>query len=317
MNTEDTIRQRKASIFITSSLCVIIYVCLCLLIAFVGTIDVSEYKPADCIATNTCFCEALRDIGTIRQPVSTWTNLFFTFYGLVEVVFISWHAPEGYKSLVIYALAQILHGLFSALYHETMIFSGQVIDNIGMYLTVGWLPSYCVERSLRMTLPLSMRYREVVIACVFWCIYMSIIAAGTIVNIWISWLGLVTFALTIAAALIIGPISDYKALFLDKVFQKISPNYKNPNLYSNRYKWMMPAAIVCFAIAFTFWLLDFFHVWCDPYGFYQGHGVWHALASSALFIMFLCYYTENFVTRQESTNKIPADDQTEQGLMSM
>ena len=88
------------------------------------------------------FGEKNRD-GIIRQPVSTFTNLFITFFGIILLLIFT--DDLGDKSsfsdwywffAIVYISTTFLMSIASFIYHARLTFWSEVGDNLTMYMWV-------------------------------------------------------------------------------------------------------------------------------------------------------------------------------------
>jgi hypothetical protein len=206
-----------------------------------------------------CFCEALRPAGMV-QPINSWSSLLFAWAGLV-VLRLGWQRPllHGARRVdVLYGLALIVVGVGSAIFHAGLTFAGQVLDNLGMMLVVGWIALYALLRLGRLTLRL------------FPWVYLALNAALLLV-------------------LVAAP-EGRRGLFAVLVIAALALE----GWVRRSHRWagdgrLMVGAVASLAAAYGIWLLDQTHVWCNPSAWLQGHAVWHALGALSGLLMYLYF----------------------------
>jgi hypothetical protein len=53
-------------------------------------------------------------------------------------------------------------------------------------------------------------------------------------------------------------------------------------------------SVVCFGVAFLFWIMDVKRIWCNPDNhFFNGHAVWHLTAAFAIWLFFKSYESKD------------------------
>ncbi|MBK9328207.1 MAG: hypothetical protein IPM95_02605 [Sphingobacteriales bacterium] len=65
------------------------------------------------------------------------------------------------------------------------------------------------------------------------------------------------------------------------------------------YTKLIVASLITFLIATTVWLLDITDKLCSPTSIFQGHSLWHLLTAVSIFLAYLFYRSEEFLTTEE------------------
>ena len=104
--------------------------------------------------TDTCYCERISD-GLVRQPWNTWSNFSFIIVGLLLFLFVSLDRAhprsenpmvEGGFYPILYSGVVLFLGPGSMFFHASMTAIGGLIDNVSMYLFVGFISWYNISR---------------------------------------------------------------------------------------------------------------------------------------------------------------------------
>lgn len=96
-------------------------------------------------------------------------------------------------------------------------------------------------------------------------------------------LGLVIFYFPLSRRWLFGVI-----LFMTLV-QTVFIQIKNNGEINQRFLFY---AIGSYAFAQTLWLLDKSKIWCDPYGWINGHGLWHVFTGLAAVLFYFYFKSE-------------------------
>ena len=202
--------------------------------------------------------------GLISQPGNSWSNLFYLFVGLY-LMYLARNGPN--KLLRIFPVFPILIGIFSFIYHASYSFSAQLLDLGSMFLFISFLLVLSIKR-----------FRPNLTDNSLVSIYFltNIISLSLIYLVGVIFrfnLGIPLFGL-----LVLGVIG-IECL----IYQK--------NKHSLRDLWL---AVITFIIAFSFWLVDYIRIWCDPNYFHliNGHALWH-ITNSLCFIPIYRFYAKN------------------------
>jgi hypothetical protein len=228
------------------------------------SVSYAGWQPATCMPDH-CFCETMGN-GTIRQPLNTYSNLIYVFFGMLV-----WGmAPRqtdpkatnpiqrkrGYSLLYAFGLAAV--GLGSFFYHASMTFIGQWFDLFGMYLLI----TVILLVNLTRVFPLGGR--------AFGISYLALNLLLGGLQIAVPQIRREVFGALLVAALLV------EAYLL--IFRR--PRVKLIFFFT---------ALGSMAAAYAFWILDSGAVLCDPRSLFQGHVVWHLLTGLAGWLMYLYY----------------------------
>ena len=228
--------------------------------------------PASCMP-NHCFCEPVVS-GLIRQPINTWTNLAFILAGaLVVIVALGDHSGNAALQRktnpmrsqwiypAIYAYTAALVGFGSMLYHGTMVFYGQVLDILGMYLISTFMALYNLARAYKLK-------------------------SGTF------------FGLYAGINIILGILSTAWPVFRRPIFISIliiilvSELLARKMAKSQLSQKMLAAALISLIVGCSAWLLDVNSLFCIPNSWLQLHSIWHIAMAAAIGFLYLYYRSE-------------------------
>lgn len=226
----------------------------------------SNWRPATCMP-DACFCEAIRD-QLVRQPVNALSGLAFVAAGMLILLSrprSGPHEPAPHNPMrsqpvyaVLFAVASIVVGIGTVLYHASLTFVGQTVDVLGMYLVVTFIVVYNIGRLT----PLSTRAAA------------SLYTAGN------------TVLLTGLVVLPQGRRFAFAALVLLAIGLEIVARRKYPDdIRSNRFA----AAVLVLMAGFVVWVLDLTRALCAPHSWLQGHALWHLAGATAVWLIYDYY----------------------------
>ncbi len=230
------------------------------------------------------FCEHNRFTEAVVQPSNTWSNLGFLIVGLL-CLFIGINdfksrEPNTNNLLVRYPTFSILLGISciylffgSFMYHASLTYFFQKLDITGMYAVVISLIAYNVFRFFPIRYAkLRAKYRSS---------HHIIITIGVLLNV-VFFAGLwkvnVNILFPIVVLLLIGMNVIY--------------NVKQKHI-SKIYKHLFKLSTLVLLLSTMFWIFDRENVLCSPTSIWQGHALWHILNALSIFLLYLCYRTEN------------------------
>jgi len=228
--------------------------------------DWTTWKPATCLPDN-CWCEAARVGKLILEPVNTWSNLGFILLGIYFLInaqkFVLNQNILSSSSTYsrIYGFALLFVGLGSFFYHASQTFIGQWFDVFGMYLVSVFYICYNLLRAKKIK-ELQFKYYYLGI-----CIFLGLVL------VYIPQIRRELFGVTIIIAVI-------QSVWLAK---------RSTTTIKTKY---LIGSVVSYLTAQTIWLLDKNKIWCDPYGWINGHGIWHILCAFAAILIYLYFQSE-------------------------
>lgn len=222
----------------------------------------NSMRPATCLPVD-CFCEAVRD-QLVRQPVNAVSGLSFVGVGLLvlsrrrrqHVHTPSVSDGEGLAEYL-FAIAAVVVGAGTVLYHASLTFVGQTLDVFGMYLLVTMIGLSILTRrwslSARMTA-----------------------APGIVIN-------------TLLLVLLIAAPEYRRIVFAGLVVLVIAleSSVSPPAERGGRQTFWLAAAIL--GGGFVVWALDYARVACSPTSWLQGHAVWHVCGAAAVWLTMRYY----------------------------
>jgi len=251
-----------------------------------------EYQ--DCASYGACHCEAFHEDDWVLQPTNTATNYFFVFFGLLMLYKLARDppcdkptmtgddCPRNYNYFignnvfsVTFAAVSIFTGLSSAYFHASMRAWGNILDVVGMYLFISFIPIYTIAKMTKKP--------EKWFIIVYFSL--NILFAGVRVFIFQTHLRLLIFyiflGLTVIVELYIYGVRKF--------------NWKKPEWFPsvNRDVKYVLLALATFIIGYIIW-----NLWqdggplCDPDSWFQGHGVWHFACAVAEWFVFLYLRSE-------------------------
>ncbi len=217
--------------------------------------------PWDCLAPAAMhFCE--RELcAVIEQPANTWSNLA---YVLVGAWIIRLASQAKRSDLAVIGWIEIGLGLGSVVFHGTSSHFGAILDMGGMYVFVGYVLVYNLQRFLRARggEGLSRRAQKLLFLGISLGSTGSVVLLGDDVGIWV-------FAT--------------EAVLAGHFEVEILRKHRDPSV---RYRPLV-YLLAAFALAWTFWWFDWLKILCDPDNHVlQGHAVWHVLNSTCFFFLY-------------------------------
>jgi hypothetical protein len=243
------------------------------------------WEPATCVGDLPygCFCERPRKNTLVRQPANTFSNLAFSLTGalvLLEAVQQQVHrakrarAPSAEQRLgeaftCIFAVANLLLGIGSGLFHASLTLHGQWVDNVGMYLLVS-APLLYAGASVRLA-----RGGDAGSAVARY------VAQYLSLNAFLGWLVLAvpqTRRYVFAALIIVTIAAELRARALLPDRARVADSRS------------LLAATATFALAFFVWNLDIKGYICYRDSLLQGHAFWHLADGIASFMLYLYYH---------------------------
>lgn len=213
------------------------------------------------------FCE--ETLSTFpKHPADTWSNIAPVVAGVAILV-----AGRGRAApLRMIGWAAIITGVFSAVYHATNTYVGEVLDLSGMYFFI----FACAGAQL---------YRRQ---------WLNSWQSAAVILL----LTAVSTALAAATALAKTP------LFAVVLVVVIVLEITDPRAQRYHYAYW---AVGVLAVAFAFWVVDYSHVMCDPNNHVlTGHGMWHLLNGPVFYLAYL-QFAESIHSHRTAEGPMVAD----------
>jgi len=222
------------------------------------------------------FCE-VDEGGAIRQPINTFTNLFYIFIGFVilQLGIYDLHDPKPHNFLVRFPLFSIVLGccavyvgLGSCFYHASLTELSKRIDGSGVmacFILPLWYSGFRLWGHINMKRSIQFILRT----------YQGVILSFLILN---------TLLFAFKAphreiSIIIVPTTLLILLYT---------NLKYKLKFKYKYLWLAMMSIVSGKIV---WMLDINHIICAS-GWIQLHAIWHILSALSLIFIYLFFRTE-------------------------
>lgn len=222
--------------------------------------DWNSWRPATCLP-DACFCEADR-VSFLRQPINALSSLAFC---VVATAVLLWpHRATVGRSEDKYLFwgATTVIGLGSAFFHASLSFAGQTADVLGMYLLATLLLLWSAPFASRWSV--GQRVATYVLGNVALLALLIAVPA----------LRRYVFGLLVIAIL----------FFELRQRQTIGKKRTASYLYF---------ALALFAAGFVIWIADLTKVACSPYGWLQGHALWHLCGAASAFVIYWHYHRED------------------------
>lgn len=209
-------------------------------------------------APNLKWCEETL-CQVISEPANTWSNLAYVI--IFAIMFFMTRKLKS-KTLRYTPYAMLIMGLGSMYYHASNNYLTQMFDFIGMFFFVHWLIALNFMRAKIFTL------KKAVI------VYVAFMLINTLA-VHLLYINMTNFQFLIVVAAILILVSEFYA----------RKNNSKPK--SSKFLYGALGGIV---IAESFSIMDLTRIMCNPTNHViQGHAIWHALSSIALFSAFLYF----------------------------
>lgn len=223
-------------------------------------------RPATCWPDN-CFCEAIRSSG-LAQPANTWSCVTFLWVAFVIAAdarrLYTERPPNALGrqpvNALVFAVALILTGVGSAIYHASLTFVGQFTDVMGMYFIGTFLIIYQMNRKRRLstsTVVGSFLLGNTTLALVLWY---------------------VPAARRFMFAVLLGIV-----VYLE---------YRRRSVRSATRPVLFASALAVIVVGFGVWILDITRLVCAPTSLLQGHAVWHVAGALSSLLVYRYFRTE-------------------------
>ncbi|HRH57032.1 MAG TPA: ceramidase domain-containing protein [Chitinophagales bacterium] len=236
----------------------------------------------------THFCELNRFDQLIVQPSNTWSNLGYIIIGLIFIgIAKNDHKYEhrhnvnnllakfpGFSYLI--GFSALYMGFGSFMYHATLTYFFQKLDQTGMYfLLIGFI-SYTLFKIFP-----QIKYRgKLYVSNKFF-----IVAAIIFQLLFFFFLWKLPINILFPALIIVFFITNF--ILIAKIRNSVS-------IIS-----LLKASLITFLIAASVWVLDITNKLCSPTSIFQGHALWHLINTASIFLIYLYYRSEEFLTPEE------------------
>ena len=237
-------------------------------------------------ATN--FCEMNRFDQLIVQPSNTWSNLGYIIVGLMFIsIAKNDHKYEhrhhvnnllakfpGFSYLI--GFSALYMGFGSFMYHATLTFFFQKLDQTGMYFLFISFLAYVLFKLFP-----QIKFRgKTYVSNKFFIISAVIVQLLFFFFLWKLPVNILFPSLTISFFIV-------NFILITKV--------KNSESIIS----LLKASFITLLIAFSIWVLDITNKLCSPTSIFQGHAAWHLLNTASIFLAYLYYRSETFLSPEE------------------
>ncbi|MFX0092394.1 MAG: ceramidase domain-containing protein [Candidatus Hodarchaeota archaeon] len=235
--------------------------------------------PEICVIHENPFCEELQ-IGNIKQPISTFSNLSLVISGLVILIFLGKTRDDKENALdnpmagptffsILYAFITIFIGVGSMMYHASLTSYGGFLDEYAMVLYMAFLIIYTIIRLAKQT---EKGFITIYVPTILILAYIMI--AGLVS-------GVLIFTVMVAVA-----------FFLELFLQIAIRRLKSFKWIYRDWKWLA-MGFGTFLLGFIVWLFtNAGDPLCFPYSWFQGHAIWHIAVGLATYFLFIYARTE-------------------------
>lgn len=233
------------------------------------------------------FCEMNRE-QLIVQPANTWSNLGFIIVGWIFISVAKNDHKYFERATVNNLLAKfpgftyligfstLYMGIGSFLYHGTLTFPFQKMDQTGMYFLLVAFLSYNFFKIF----PIIKFRGKSYVSNKFFIVSAVIVQAIFYFFLWKFPINILFPSLTLLFF-----ITNF--ILIHKIKNTISV------------AGFLKAAFVTLLVAFSIWILDITDKLCSPTSIFQGHALWHILCATSIFLCYLYYRSETFLTKED------------------
>ena len=205
----------------------------------------SQFNQAKCFP-DKCQCEAARD-ALIRQPSAFWSSLAYVLAGLAIFQYFKSKSLE----LKLWASVCIIMGLSSMFGHASYIQFALSLDFASIILVLSFFAVLNLLRLLKLSAPK--------ILLIFLGYYVLLFFAMDMMEKWTK----ISICFLVFLFAVGDVIRDEGWDFLTQKDLQIS--------------------LVTLMISFGLFLMDEFHVGCDPMSLFQWHSLWHLGSGAAMY----------------------------------
>lgn len=246
----------------------------------------SSWRKA--LGNATHFCEMNRFDQLIVQPSNTWSNLGYIIVGLILIsIAKNDHKYEhrhhvknlmakfpGFSYLI--GFSTLYLGFGSFMYHATLTYFFQKLDQTGMYFLLISFLAYLLFKLF----PYIKFNGKTYISNKFFIVSAIVVQLLFFFVLWKLPINIL-FPSLVLAFFIVNMVLITKA----------------KNSYS--IKSLFKATILTFLVAASIWILDITNKLCSPASVLQGHALWHILNTLSIFFAYLYYRSETIITKEE------------------
>jgi len=248
-----------------------------------------SYKQAGGNATE--FCELNRFDQLIVQPSNTWSNIGFIIAALIILSIAKNDKKYFERSTVnnllarypgfsyLFGFSLLYLGLGSFLYHASLTYFFQKLDQTGMYFIVISAIAYNTYKlfpKIRIKKVLHSSHKFLI-----WCAI--IIMAAFYFYLWKLPINIIFPSLILT-------------FFFLNMYVQTKLNHSKP------IKSFLSASFITILFSYTIWILDRTTVLCSPTSPFQGHALWHILNSMSILLVYFYYRSEDYLP-EEIENK--------------
>lgn len=232
----------------------------------------------------THFCELNRFDQLIVQPSNTWSNLGYIIVGLMFISiakndhkYTERHQVNnllakypGFTYLI--GFSTLYLGIGSFMYHATLTYFFQKLDQTGMYFLLVAFLSYTLFKLFP-----RIRYKgKIYVSNKFFIVCAVIMQAIFFFFLWKLPINILfptlTFSFFITNFILITRIKNSVSVVK-----------------------LLKASFITLLIAASIWILDITNKLCSPTSIFQGHALWHLLNTVSIFLAYLYYRSEEFL----------------------
>lgn len=224
-----------------------------------------------CEETECFFCERPRFSNFVRQPINTFSNFGFLLFG-VYGIFVGLndrkknHPRNTIEADPSWSFAYGFTGIFlflgSSLFHASLTTEMEYLDLAGVYMLCFF--------------PLAFNFR--------WIIALHKGRKRLAKTRWVltGWL-----ALCFILPVFMYEIPVHGIIFVSIALVAGSLIYLEWKFHERTNKWFLVLSMVFILGAMSFFAMDVSRWWCNPYGWFQPHAIWHLLAAGSAFFFYL------------------------------
>eukprot|EP01113_Clastostelium_recurvatum_P043082 TRINITY_DN7069_c0_g1_i5.p1 TRINITY_DN7069_c0_g1~~TRINITY_DN7069_c0_g1_i5.p1 ORF type:complete len:296 (-),score=47.57 TRINITY_DN7069_c0_g1_i5:91-978(-) len=244
-----------------------------------GNNTIVQVKPDECYCEAFDFAEVLDNVGGVRQPVNTWSNMYSVVTSFIIAMVVSHDRQRGGDFNIIsshnpiadlYVFVSLFLGLGSMFFHASLKTGLAWVDGCSMFFFVCFLDCYTLRRIWKSDLG-------------FWCSYIISVVTCTLLASLVRWP-------PILMLLIILSVVVY--IVLEIIIWRRTRCLLIGTLRS-RLLW--GCSVACIALGEVFWgLSQTGALLCRPTSWFQPHGLlWHTLAGATAILLFFYWREEN------------------------